>query len=139
MQKNVLTVGQFIHRKGFDILLKAHQYNDDDVALIIIGGSPTEEYLKIIKDYNLKNVYFIEFQKKSVLAQYFKAADLFVLPTREDIWGLVINEAMGYGLPVITTENCVAGIELIEDGINGYIVPNEDVKELSEKMKKNFK
>ena len=34
-------------------------------------------------------------------------------PTREDIWGLVINEAMGYGLPIITTNKCVAGVELL--------------------------
>ena len=131
----VLTVGQFIHRKGFDILLKAHQYNNDNVALIIIGGTPIREYLRIVKEYNLKNVYFIEFKVKSILADYFKAADLFVLPTREDIWGLVINEAMGYGLPIITTEKCVAGLELIENNINGYIVPNEDISELSKRMK----
>jgi len=59
---------------------------------------------------------------------------VFVLPTREDIWGLVINEAMAYGLPVITTDRCVAGLELVEDGVNGFIVPVKDVKLLAEKM-----
>ena len=57
-----------------------------------------------------------------------------MLPTREDIWGLVINEAMAYGLPVITTDRCVAGLELVEDGVNGYIVPVNDAASLAEKM-----
>jgi len=135
-KKMILTVGQFIHRKGFDILLKSHQYNSEDIALVLIGGSPTDEYKEIIRSNNLKNVYFIEFKTKPILANYYKAADLFVLPTREDIWGLVINEAMCYGLPVITTDKCVAGVELVEDNTNGYIIPNEDIYALSNAIKK---
>jgi glycosyltransferase involved in cell wall biosynthesis len=41
---------------------------------------------------------------------------------------------MAYGLPVITTDRCVAGLELVEDGVNGYIVPVEDEKALAQKM-----
>lgn len=65
--------------------------------------------------------------KSELLAEYYTAADLFVLPTREDIWGLVINEAMSYGLPVITTGKCVAGIELLVDKVN-CIVPADNVQ-----------
>ena len=61
------------------------------------------------------------------------SADLFVLPTREDIWGLVINEALSQGLPVITTNKCIAGLELIEDGKNGYIIDVENEEMLLEK------
>ena len=82
----------------------------------------------------MPHVHFLGFQKKERLAEFYKAADLFVLPTREDIWGLVINEAMAYGLPVITTDRCVAGLELVEDGVNGYIVPVEDAQTLAEKI-----
>ena len=60
------------------------------------------------------------------------AADVFVLPTREDIWGLVINEAMAYGLPVITTDKCNAGLELIQNGINGFVIKKDSEKELME-------
>ena len=66
--------------------------------------------------------------------QFYRAADLFVLPTREDIWGLVVNEAMAFALPVITTDRCVAGLELVEDGVTGYIVPVGDDKALADKM-----
>lgn len=70
--------------------------------------------------------------KSEELSEYYKAADLFVLPTREDIWGLVINEAMNYGLPVITTTACVAGQELVQQEENGYLVDGEDLHIISE-------
>lgn len=133
-EKVVLAIGQFIHRKGFDVLLRAAASLDKTVGIYIVGGEATEEYRKMKEELGLSNVHFLGFQKKDVLAKFYKAADLFVLPTREDIWGLVINEAMAYGLPVITTNRCVAGLELVEDGVNGYIVPVEDEKALAEKI-----
>lgn len=130
----VLAIGQFIHRKGFDILLEAARDLDPDTGIYIVGGEATEEYLKLREQLNLQNVHFWGFQKKDRLALMYQAADLFVLPTREDIWGLVINEALAYGLPTITTNRCVAGLELIEDGVNGYVVPVEDANALAEKI-----
>lgn len=134
-KRMILAVGQCIPRKGFDILLKAAKDLPEDTALCIVGGEPTEEYLGLREELGLTQVSFLGFQKKEILAKYYRAADLFTLPTREDIWGLVINEAMAYGLPVITTDRCVAGLELIEEGVNGYIVPVEDVEALGEKMR----
>lgn len=113
--KMILGVGQFIHRKGFDVLMKAAKDMDKEIGIYIVGGKPTEEYLKMQAEYGLTQVHFEGFKTKAELAEYFKAADLFVLPTREDIWGLVINEAMAYGLPVVTTNKCVAGVELLSD------------------------
>lgn len=134
-EKNmVLAIGQFIHRKGFDVLMHAAKDVSADTGIYIVGGEATEEYLRLREELGLTNVHFLGFQKKDRLAEFYKAADLFVLPTREDIWGLVINEAMAYGLPVITTDRCVAGLELIENGINGYVVPVEDAKVLAEKI-----
>ena len=68
---------------------------------------------------------------KQELFQYYLASDIFVLPTREDVWGLVVNEAMACGLPVITTNKCGAGIELIENGVNGMIVKAGDSDSLA--------
>ena len=131
----VLAIGQFIHRKGFDVLLRAAATLDKNVGIYIVGGEATDSYRKMKEELGLTNVHFLGFQKKDVLARFYKAADLFVLPTREDIWGLVINEAMAYGLPVITTNRCVAGLELVEEGVNGYIVPVEDEAALAEKIR----
>ena len=131
----VLAIGQMIHRKGFDVLLHATKDLDPDTGIYFVGGEAKEEYITLTKELGLQSVHFLGFQKKDVLAKYYKASDVFVLPTREDIWGLVINEAMAYGLPTITTDRCVAGLELIEDGINGYVVPVEDAAALAEKIK----
>lgn len=130
----ILSVGQFIPRKGFDILLRSAAKLAENVGIYIVGGEPTQEYEQLCQELGLEHVHFRGFQKKDVLERYFRAADLFVLPTREDIWGLVINEAMAKGLPVITTENCVAGVELVENGVNGYIVPVDDPEALAEKL-----
>jgi len=131
----VLAIGQFIHRKGFDVLMYAAKDLDPDTGIYIVGGEATEEYVCLREELGLRNVHFLSFQKKERLALLYKAADLFVLPTREDIWGLVINEALAYGLPTITTERCVAGLELIENGVNGYVVPVEDAPALAEKIR----
>lgn len=133
-EKVIVTVGQFIPRKGFDVLMKALENLPKDYGVYIIGGKPTEEYIDLKKVLNLSNVHFEGFKTKEQLKRYYNVADLFVLPTREDIWGLVINEAMAFGLPIITTDKCVAGVELLEDGENGYIVPVEDTKILSGKI-----
>ena len=116
----VLYVGQIIHRKGIDILLEAANRFPDEIGLYLIGGNPTDEYLKLIEKHEGKNVHVIGFKNKTELDYYYRAADVFVLPTREDIWGLVINEAMTYALPCISTNQCGAALELIDDGRNGY-------------------
>ncbi|MCC8163608.1 MAG: glycosyltransferase family 4 protein [Lachnospiraceae bacterium] len=124
-RKLLLAVGQFIPRKGFDILLRACAGLDPSVGVCLVGGKPTQEYLDICERFHLTNVRFVDFQSKESLAEYYDAADLFVHPTREDIWGLVINEALAHGLPVITTDRCLAGAEMVRDGWNGRIVPAE--------------
>lgn len=134
-KKVILAVGQFIYRKGFDVLLKACRGLDNETAILFVGGTPINEYNEFKDRYNLSNVHFEGFKTKEELHRYFKAADIFVLPTREDVWGLVINEAMGFGLPVITTNKCIAGLELIHNGKNGFIIGVDDELELREAIK----
>lgn len=134
----VVGVGRFIECKGFDILLKATIKLNKEIGIYIIGDKPTKEYLDIQKKYSLKNVHFINFMSKEKLSSYYRAADIFVLPTRGDVWGLVINEAMANGLPIITTNQCVAGIELVKDGENGYILPVDDIDELTKHIELVF-
>ena len=136
--KMILSIGQFIHRKGFDVLLRSAAKLQPDVHIYIVGGVPTEAYQQMCRELGLRNIHFEGFMPKDQLLKYYQAADLFVLPTREDIWGLVINEAMAYSLPVITTDRCVAGLDLVENGVNGYIVPVEDADALAEKINTLF-
>lgn len=134
-KKIVISVGSYISRKGFDVLINSWKYISKDYYLIIIGDGPEREnYINLIKDNNLKNIKLIEFKEKETLKKYYKACNLFVLPTREDIWGLVINEAMAAGLPVITTDKCIAGLELVDDYKNGFIIPSNDKDSLANKI-----
>ncbi len=135
-QKVILAVGQFIHRKGFDVLLNALLKVKKDTGVYFVGGKPTDEYIRFVKEHNLHNVHFVDFIVPEKLNEYFLAADVFVLPTREDVWGLVINEAMAKGLPIITTDKCIAGVELIENDVNGYVVPVENSDALAEAINK---
>lgn len=131
---NVITVGRHIECKGFDIVLKAADKIGKSVDFYIVGGKPSRESKQYKEDYGLTNVHFIDFLGKNELREYYNAADLFVLMTRGDTWGLVINEAMVNGLPVITTKRCVAGMELIEDGVNGYIIDVDATQALVDKI-----
>lgn len=137
--KIILSVGRFTYDagygKGYDTLLKvAGKLKDQNIGIYIVGDEPTEEFLNWKREEKLARVHFIGFKSKDNLAEYYAASDLFVLLTRGDVWGLVINEAMMFGLPVITTDACVAGVELVKDNRNGFIVPVDSVKETTEKI-----
>lgn len=139
-EKMILSVGSFTYdrkygiRKGFHALMHAAEKMNKYIGVYIVGDEPTGEFLEWKKKKELENVHFIGFKTKDALKKYYAAADLFVLMTRFDIWGLVINEAMSFGLPIITTEKCVAGLELVKENVNGHIIPVDDDKTLTEKV-----
>lgn len=133
-RKVVLAVGQFIHRKGFDILMDAMPSLPPDTGVYIIGGIPTDEYIRKKQQLKLHNLHFVRFLTKHELYPYMQMADVLVMPTREDIWGLVVNEAMAFGLPVVSSDQCIAGLEMITNGENGYIVPTDDPAALAKSI-----
>ena len=128
----VLAVGQFIPRKGFDVLLEAaRRMPDADVGFYFVGGEATEAYTAFCETHGLRNVHFVGFQPKEALRSWYRAADVFCLPTRYDIWGLVVDEALANALPVVTTTTCGAGLELVREGVSGALVPPEDPEALA--------
>jgi glycosyltransferase involved in cell wall biosynthesis len=134
-EKTILYVGQFIYRKGIDVLLDSvRKMQSVKTNVLLVGGNATEELKKIVNDYNLKNIHFLPFKSKNDLKFFYKVADAFVLPTRYDIWGLVVNEAIGYGLPVVSTDRRVAAQTMIKSGENGFICNSENSDELASKM-----
>lgn len=130
----VLYVGSINYNKGVDILLQAFSGFEDNIHLYLVGGKITSELQNIIEEMHLSNFHFVEFANKEIVQKYYLGSDIFVLPTRGDTWGLVINEAMSFGLPVITTKSCVAGYELIEDYENGFLIDSEDIEDLHKKI-----
>lgn len=137
--KTLLTVGNFIPRKGIKEILDIWETFDGLCQLLIIGsGQEHDYYLRIIREKDFKNVKILPFMQYEKLKDYYMASDLFVLNTKKDVWGLVVNEAMACGLPVLTTDMCNAGRELIQEGKNGYIVKTGDKKALAEKIESHF-
>lgn len=129
-----LSVGQMIPRKGFDLLLRAARELPESIDFCLVGGEPDGALRRAAE--GLSNVSFPGFLTAKELKDYYGAADFFVLPTREDTWGLVVNEAMAQGLPVVTTDRCAAGLELVRDGENGYLVPAGDARALAEAIRR---
>ena len=131
-----ISVGQMIPRKGFDILLKAYAKSElnDKTKLLMIGGKPYEELMKLKQELNLTNAEFIDAIPKSELNKYYAASDASVFTTREDIWGLVVNEALSFGLPLISSDNCVAAEHFKENENVGILVKNEDADSFAKAM-----
>jgi len=133
----LLAVGQFIARKGFDVLLRAFARMQREApyttcSLLLIGGGPDQPlYERIVREEGIRNVTIKGFMQREALLPYWKIADMFVLPTRYDVWGLVLNEAAAFGLPIVTTDKAGAAGDLVRDGENGFLVKPEDEQALA--------
>lgn len=132
----IVSVGSIIPRKGYDILLKSIIPIKEKVIVFIIGGKESSALANIMQDNQMQKVFFIDFMEHSKIKEYLQSADLFILSTRYDIWGLVVNEALAAGLPIITSDMCVAGRQLVENDYNGYIFRSENYHELTRCIEK---
>ncbi len=108
------------------ILARTHP----EAGLIIVGSGPEEWRLKrTVVDMGLKNVIFVPWAEDVV--SYYKGADVFLLPSLYEGWGLTVVEAMAAGLPVIATPvGCVP--DLIDSGKNGFILPTGSPLEIAD-------
>ncbi|MEG3900569.1 glycosyltransferase family 4 protein [Microcoleus sp. B4-C5] len=134
-----LYVGRITARKGIKTLLEACAILKNqgyvDYSLLIIGkGDQREELEAFIKQCDFEEqVTWAGWVEYGNLGAYFQQADIFVFPTFEDVWGMVVPEAMVFGKPVLCS-NGAASCELIMSGENGYIFDPSSAKELAEKM-----
>ncbi|OHB21084.1 MAG: hypothetical protein A2666_04840 [Parcubacteria group bacterium RIFCSPHIGHO2_01_FULL_47_10b] len=100
-------------------------------ALLFVGSGNLEQALKqYVHDHKLKNIHFAGFINQSNLPDYYNASDVFVLPSEKDMWGIVVNEAMCYGKPIITTDKVGSATDLIDES-NGFIYPSGDIEALA--------
>ncbi|NCO18661.1 MAG: glycosyltransferase family 4 protein [Gammaproteobacteria bacterium] len=132
-------VGRFLWGKGMNYLLEAFEavqrQSVEPVGLLMVGDGPEEANLKqACTEHGIRNVVFAGFQQKPKLPHYYALADVFVFPTLDDCYGLVVDEAMACSLPVISTSAVGEIRDRIEEGVNGYIVPPEDSGALAERM-----
>lgn len=116
----LLHVGQLINRKGIDQFLKAAALVQDhgrDFSIVLVGDGPQREPLQsLAEELGLKNVHWIKGVKPSEMPAIYKSADCVVFPTLEDIWGLVANEAIASGVPVLVSKYAGCYPELADPG-----------------------
>ena len=130
----ILSVGRLLSLKRYDLLMEAVSGMEDAEALIV-GGLPDDYHKQLLQNYPDAHVRFVDFMTYDALKEYYQAADLFVMTSDSDVWGLVLAEAMANGLPVIATDSCGGAFDLIENGKNGYVIPKGDGKALQKQIK----
>jgi 1,2-diacylglycerol 3-alpha-glucosyltransferase len=123
----LLYVGRFVRSKGVLDLLAAYAKLPEgirrEVGLVLAGdGEARDELARVSREIKPGVVIFPGFLQRDQLPAFYALAEGLVFPTYSDPWGLVVNEAMACGLPVIATEvaGCVA--DMMRDGENGYVV-----------------
>ena len=138
-----LCVSRLVDIKNIDILLKAYaSYREATPerpwALDILGTGPLETELKdLASRLNLgASVRFHSFRKYEELPAFYHSAGALVHAARSEPWGLVLNEAAAAGLPIIATDVCGSTSALVSDGRNGFVVPPNDVRSLTDAMLK---
>ena len=134
-----LFCGQVIARKGVDVLIRAFDnlIREGLPARLLLAGrrADLDEMLSLASAEARARIYYEGFVNPVDLPALFAKSHAFVLPSRYDGWGVVVNQALGAGLPIICSDAVGAGHELVHDGINGYRVPTGDVVRLAAAMK----
>lgn len=139
-RKIILSVGNFIKEKGHIFLIEALGIlvnNYPDILLILIGeGELKEKYLDLIRKKKLSNN-FMNFAKMSQqkLAKFYQAADIFVMPSINESFGLTLVEAMACGLPAVAAD-AQGPNQIIDDNKNGYLVEKSNSKAIAIKIDK---
>lgn len=134
-----LYVGRLVKDKGVFELLDAYAQLDAglrcNVSLLLVGsGANQRELEERAKRIAPGTVQFLGFVHREELPEIYALAEGLIFPTHSDPWGLVVNEAMACGLPIIVTSVAGCALDLVEDGWNGYVVPPRDGSRLANAM-----
>jgi glycosyltransferase involved in cell wall biosynthesis len=134
-----LFVGRLVREKGVFDLLEAYGKLTAElraaVGLVLAGeGTVRPELLRRASLIKPGQIRFSGFVQREQLASYYALADVFVFPTHTDPWGLVVNEAMACGLPVIASDAAGCTADLVEDNWNGRVVRRGDAAQLASAM-----
>jgi glycosyltransferase involved in cell wall biosynthesis len=132
-----LFVGRLVKSKGVVDLIEAYRDLAPElraaVSLVFAGDGPMRAELEALaRDIYPGSVHFSGFVHRDELASYYGLAECLVMPTHTDPWGLVVNEAMACGLPVICTRVAGCAADLIRE--NGILVNSGDVLQLANAM-----
>jgi glycosyltransferase involved in cell wall biosynthesis len=139
-EKYFLYVGRFIKKKNILTLLQAYSVyrskTENPFDLLLCGSGQQEKDIRcFIEHHELQGVLLRGFQQADTLPYYYALAECFILPSSHfEQWGLVVNEAMASGLPVIVSDKCGCTEDLVAHGENGFICDPRNAHKLSEHM-----
>jgi glycosyltransferase involved in cell wall biosynthesis len=131
-----LFVGKLIPEKRPKDILEALQGlgHGPDITAVFVGSGCLESELKAkVRDKGLR-VYFEGFRNQSELPQFYTAADVLVLPSASETWGLVVNEAMACGTPAIVSHSAGCAPDMIDEGRTGFTFPAGNTGALGERL-----
>jgi glycosyltransferase involved in cell wall biosynthesis len=128
-------VGQIVERKGLDVLLAALSSEVSYVSLRVIGdGIMRQACERQVKTLGLEDrVEFEGVLPANVIPERIARADVLILPSRWDGWGIVVNEALAAGVPVIVSDRCGAA-DVVRQGVNGYVFQTGNVADLRARL-----
>lgn len=134
----ILCVGSLIERKGIDLLFRALSHVESPYELYLAGnGSEKQTLQDLAKRLKIEDrIHFLGQLSKEELLKHYGDSDLFVLPTREDCFALVILEAMCAGLPIVCSRCADGAYDLIENGKNGLMVDPYDEMSFADALEK---
>jgi glycosyltransferase involved in cell wall biosynthesis len=139
-ERYFLYVGRLVAQKGVFELLEAYAKLEADMlgtpGLVFVGDGVERRHLEARAQEKARGqVQFFGFAQREDLAEFYGLAEALVLPTYSDPWGLVVNEAMACALPVIVSKAAGCVEDLVEEGLNGFVVPPRDVAALCTAMR----
>jgi glycosyltransferase involved in cell wall biosynthesis len=117
---NFIFVGRFLEIKNLDRLINSFNLaKNNDWGLILVGDGPEKEKLITLQK-SINNLYFIPPQEWYKVPEKMALADVLILPSYSEPWGLVANEAMVCGMPVIVSKQSGSSADLVKEGLNGF-------------------
>lgn len=135
--KVILFVGKYIDKKRpLDLLNAFNNLNNDKYSLIMVGeGEKRGEMEEFINNQKLKNIRLTGFINQTQISKYYSIADVFVMCSGiGETWGLSVNEAMNFSLPVVVSKTCGSSYDLVKDGINGFVFEEGNIDQLTQKV-----
>ncbi|MGZ3834302.1 MAG: glycosyltransferase [Mucilaginibacter sp.] len=134
----IICVARLVPVKNIDNLLRSWKIVEEkkiNFKLVIIGSGPEYDHLNVLSsELGLLSVEFTGAVKNEDISAYFNNADAFILPSLYESWGLVVNEAMAAGLPVLLSNRVNAHSALLKEGINGFSFDPDNINEIAEKI-----
>lgn len=130
----VLVIGQYYDYKGLDVAVKAAAMDRSTRYKFVGMGKRTEMFIKETGVDKLPNIEIVPFLQKEELEQEYLKCALMVLPSRQECWGLVVNEAASFGTPIVSTWGSGAAVEFLADRYPHYLAEVDNIKDLYNKI-----